>query len=181
MEKQFGTANHAFTGVEPDAERRAVYRSADDGWIADTTAVNTILAVARGSVVLNPGGDVSVAPRRAAAHVVAHVRCCRIALAMNSGPLSLPMCFGTLRMRNDFASTSIAFSAAMLRSTSNVKHSRMYSSTIDSHFIARLLQFGRGWLSRTEARRRKGIEGKRRVAGGQLAPSLPRNVTEPHR
>ncbi len=49
---------------------------------------------------------------------------------MNSGPLSLRMCWGTPRVRNKFVSTSTIRSALMLRSTSKAKHSRVYSSVI---------------------------------------------------
>lgn len=53
---------------------------------------------------------------------------------MNSGPLSLRMCSGTPRMANSSASASITSSLVMLRSTFKARHSRVYPSTIDSHF-----------------------------------------------
>jgi hypothetical protein len=57
----------------------------------------------------------------------------RIACAMNSGPLSERMHCGTPRIANSSASVSITSSLVMLRSTFNAKHSRVCSSTIDSH------------------------------------------------
>lgn len=59
----------------------------------------------------------------------------QMAPAMNSGPLSLRTIPGTPRIANNFASTSITSSLVMLRSTFSTKHSRVYSSTRDSHFI----------------------------------------------
>ena len=44
------------------------------------------------------------------------------------------MHFGTPRIANSSASVSITSSLVMLRSTFKAKHSRVYSSTIDSHF-----------------------------------------------
>ena len=60
--------------------------------------------------------------------------CLRISFAMNSGPLSLRMCFGTPRLINKLTNTSTILSAVMLRSTSNARHSRVYSSVIANHF-----------------------------------------------
>jgi len=60
-----------------------------------------------------------------------------IAAAMDSGPLSLRMCFGTPRVMKRFSKMSSTLSAVMLRSTSRAKHSRVYSSVISSHFSGR--------------------------------------------
>src|ERR1700733_4822072 len=57
----------------------------------------------------------------------------RIAWATNSGPLSERTHFGTLRIANSSASVSIRSSLVMLRSTFKAMHSRVFSSTIESH------------------------------------------------
>jgi hypothetical protein len=48
--------------------------------------------------------------------------------AMNSGPLSEPMCFGTPRTNLTSANTSITWILPNRRATRNAKHSRVYSS-----------------------------------------------------
>jgi hypothetical protein len=53
---------------------------------------------------------------------------------MNSGPLSLRICRGTPRIAKSSESVSITSSLVMPRSTFKVRHSRVYSSTTDSHF-----------------------------------------------
>src|SRR3954452_21856150 len=59
---------------------------------------------------------------------------CPIAWAMNSGPLSLRTHRGTPRIANSSASVSITSSLVILRATFKARHSRVCSSTIDSHF-----------------------------------------------
>src|SRR5690606_39123242 len=54
----------------------------------------------------------------------------------NSGPLSLRIHRGTPRIANSSASVSITSSLVMLRPTFRHRHSRVYSSTIDSHLSA---------------------------------------------
>src|SRR5690349_6673295 len=54
--------------------------------------------------------------------------------AMNSGPLSLRTHRGTPRIANSSASVSITSSLVILRLTFKARHSRVCSSTIDSHF-----------------------------------------------
>ena len=53
---------------------------------------------------------------------------------MNSGPLSLRMCLCTPHIAKSPESLSITSSLVMPRSTFKARHSRLYSSTIDSHF-----------------------------------------------
>src|SRR5580698_441288 len=57
-----------------------------------------------------------------------------IARAMNSGPLSERMCPGVPRMANSSRSTSITSLLLNDRRTSRARHSRVYSSTMLSHF-----------------------------------------------
>ena len=56
------------------------------------------------------------------------------ASAMNSGPLSDRMCSGTPRTSNTYSNVDTTSSAVMPRSTSIVRHSRVYSSTIGRIF-----------------------------------------------
>jgi len=58
----------------------------------------------------------------------------RIAVAMNSGPLSLWMCFGALRVGNSPTRMSITSSEVIEPATSSATHSRVNSSTTVSHF-----------------------------------------------
>jgi len=57
----------------------------------------------------------------------------------------LRMCFGTPHTANSSANTSITLSAMMPRPTSSARHSRVYSSTIVSHFSGRPSRV-RSWM-----------------------------------
>jgi hypothetical protein len=54
---------------------------------------------------------------------------------MNSGPLSLRMCFGTPRMAKSSARESITSALVIPRSAFSTRHSRVNSSIIESHLI----------------------------------------------
>jgi hypothetical protein len=54
---------------------------------------------------------------------------------MNSGPLSLRMCFGTPRMAKSSARESITSVLVIPRSAFSTRHSRVNSSIIESHLI----------------------------------------------
>ena len=66
------------------------------------------------------------------ASMPASFRKLRIVLAMNSGPLSLRMCFGTPRVLNMLTKMSRKSSDVIERATSSATHSHVHSSTIVS-------------------------------------------------